>query len=424
MRNFRFLIIVMFSCSFAFAQQDLGIVGPNNWLYGWTSFKPLTNDYPQTTKILPNVISADFKLSAFETYSLIGEVYVTNNATLTIEAGTTIRASADEYSTLIITKGSKLIAEGLPNNPIVFTSSRSAQERKPGDWGGIYILGSAPINIYGGVYKIESSIDPNLIIGGGTNPADNSGSIKNIRVEFAGKGKNRNGIYDALTFIGVGTGTVIEGIQSSFSNGNSFKFVGGNVKGTKLIAYRSKNSDFELTQGVSCDLSNGLIIRYAFFSASTSFRAVTIKQYENKDMTDMTKPPTNVLMTNFSMINESDGEAVTAGLIKEAVLINDGCFFSLNKSIISGFETALLLSSNLELKPENINKIKLKKIFFNNCENNITSELGATESQDLESMYAAAIYGNVYYKAKATDIFNDPNNDRTPDYRIKISGVK
>ena len=321
MRNIRFLLIAIFSCSFAFAQQDLGIVGGSNWLYGWTSFRPLANDYPQTTKILPNVISSDFKLSGFETYSLVGEVSVTNNATLTIEPGTTIRASTDEYSALIITKGAKLIAEGLPNNPIIFTSSKSAQERKPGDWGGIYILGNAPINIYGGVYKIESGIDPALTTAGGSNTADNSGSIKNVRVEFAGKGKNRNAIYDAVSFIGVGTGTIIDGIQSSFSNGNSFKFIGGNVKGTKMIAYRSKNSDFELTQGVNCDLSNGLIIRYAFFSASTSFRAVTIKQFENRDITDFTKPQTNVTMTNFSMINESDGEAVTAGLIKEAVLI-------------------------------------------------------------------------------------------------------
>ena len=424
MRNIRFLLIAIFSCSFAFAQQDLGIVGGSNWLYGWTSFKPLANDYPQTTKILPNVISSDFKLSGYETYSLVGEVYVTNNATLTIEPGTTIRAATDEYSALIITKGSKLVAEGLPNNPIIFTSSKSALERKPGDWGGIYILGNAPINVYGGVYKIESSIDPSLVVAGGTNVADNSGSIKNIRVEFAGKGKNRNGVYDAVSFVGVGTGTVIDGIQSSFSNGNSFKFIGGNVKGTKMIAYRSKNSDFELTQGVQCEITNGLIMRYAFFSASTSFRAVTIKQSENRDITDMTKPQTNVVLTNFTIVNESDGEAVTAGLIKEAIYINDGCLFSLNKTIISGFETALLLSSKIELKPDNINKIKLKKIFFNNCDNNIISELGTTESQDLESMFAAAVYGNVYYKASATDIFNDPNNDRTPDYRIKISGVK
>ena len=424
MRKIRFLITVIFSCSMVWAQQDMGIVGANNWLQGWTSFKPLINDYPQTTKILPNVISADFKLSSYETYALVGEVYVTNNATLTIEPGTIIRASTDEYSALIITRGSKIVADALPNNPIVFTSSRPIKERKPGDWGGIYILGNAPINTYGGVYKIESSIDPSLIVAGGSNPADNSGILKNVRVEFAGKGANRKAVYDAVSFVGVGTGTTIEAVQSSFSNGNSFKFVGGNIKGTKLVAYRSKNSDFELTQGVNCDLNNGLVIRYAFFSANTGFRAIHVKQFENKDLTDFSKPNTNVVLTNFSLVNESDGQTGTNGLIKEAIFINKDCSISLNKSIISGFETALLFSSEIELKPQNLDKVKLKKVFINNCVKNITSELGLTASEDLESNYAATIYGNVYSKVLSADIFNDANNERTPDYRIKIGSIR
>ena len=247
MKKSLFFSLVFSSCSLMFGQQDLGVVGVNNWLQGWTSFKPLSNDYPITTKILPNVISSDFKLSSYETYLLVGEVYVTNNATLSIEAGTVIRASSEEYSTLIITKGSKIVAQGLPNNPIVFTSSKPERERKPGDWGGIQILGNAPISSYGGLYKIESALDPSLVMGGGSNSDDSSGVLKNVRVEFAGKGKTKNLVYDAISFIGVGKGTVVEAVQSSFSNGNAFKFVGGAVKGTKLFALRSKNSDFEFT---------------------------------------------------------------------------------------------------------------------------------------------------------------------------------
>lgn len=424
MKKTRLLFIVLLSCPLLFGQQDLGLVGANNWLQGWTSFKPLTNDYPQTTKILPNVISSDFNLSSYETYMLVGEVYVTNNATLTIEAGTIIRASTEEYSTLIVTKGAKINAQGLPNNPIVFTSSKSERERKPGDWGGIYILGNAPINTYGGIYKIESSLDPSLIVAGGTNLDDNSGVLKNVRIEFAGKGKDRNNIYDAISFIGVGKATVIEAIQSSFSNGNSFKFVGGNVKGTKLFAYRSKNSDFEFTQGTNCELNNGLIIRYAFFSANSGFRGINVKQFENQDLTDFSKPKTNVVINNFSLVNESEGQSGTNGLVREAIFINKGCKFSLNKSIITGFETALLLSSSVDIVEENLNNIKLQNLFINNCAKNITSEQGASASDDLESYYAAKIFGNVYYKALQADIFNDVNNERTPDYRIKIGGIK
>ncbi len=417
-------LYILLSCSIAFGQQDLGVVGANNWLQGWTSFKPLTNDYTQTTKILPNVISSDFTLSSYETYLMEGEVFVTKNATLTIEAGTIIRASTEDYTALIITKGAKIKALGLPNNPIVFTSAKPERERKPGDWGGIYILGNAPINTYGGVYKIESADDSPMVVAGGNNPDDNSGVLKNVRVEFAGGGLNRNATYDAVNFVGVGKGTVIEAVQSSFSNGNSFKFVGGKVKGTKLLAYRSKNSDFEFTQGTNCELDNGLIIRYAFFSANTGFRAINVKQFENKDLTDFSKPNTNVVINNFSIVNESEGQSGTNGLVREAIFINKDCDFSINKTIITGFETALLLNSEIELDDESLSKIKLQKVFINNCTKNITSEQGTSASEDLESYYAATIFGNVYYKAQQADIFNDVNNERTPDYRIKIGGIK
>ena len=359
MKKSLFFSLVFSSCSLMFGQQDLGVVGVNNWLQGWTSFKPLSNDYPITTKILPNVISSDFKLSSYETYLLVGEVYVTNNATLYIEAGTVIRASSEEYSTLIITKGSKIVAQGLPNNPIVFTSSKPERERKPGDWGGIQILGNAPISSYGGLYKIESALDPSLVMGGGSNSDDSSGVLKNVRVEFAGKGKTKNLVYDAISFIGVGKGTVVEAVQSSFSNGNAFKFVGGAVKGTKLFALRSKNSDFEFTQGANCELNNGLIIRDAFFSASSGFRGVNVKQYENQGLTDFSKPTTTVVLNNFSLVNESEGKSGTNGLIREAVFVNKGCLFTMNKCLITGFQTAVLMSSSVELVESNLNKIKL-----------------------------------------------------------------
>jgi hypothetical protein len=424
MKKSVFFSLVFSSCSLMFGQQDLGVVGVNNWLQGWTSFKPLTNDYPLTTRILPSVISSDFKLTSYETYLLVGEVYVTNNSTLFIEAGTVIRASAEEFSTLIITKGSKIVAQGLPNNPVVFTSSKSERERRPGDWGGIQILGNAPINTYGGLYKIESDLDASLVMAGGTNSHDSSGVLKNVRVEFAGKGKTKNLVYDAISLIGVGNATVVEAIQSSFSNGNGFKFVGGTLKGSKLFSFRSKNSDFEFTQGANCELNNGLVIRDAFFSSNSEFRGVNVKQFENQGITDFSKPTTTVVLNNFSLVNESEGKSGTNGLIREAVYVNKGCLFTMNKSLITGFHTAVLMSSSVELVESNLNKIKLLNLFINNCKENISSELGGVTNDDLESYYSAKLYGNVYQNVLQADIFNDVNNERTPDYRIKIGGIK
>ncbi|WP_445721331.1 hypothetical protein [Flavobacterium sp.] len=417
------IVLVLTGLSLQAQQDDWGIVGRSNWLNGWSSFNPVGREYPQTTKILTGNISSDITLTNLETYNLVGEVYVTNNAKLTIEPGTIIRASSSEYSALIITKGSKIIADGEVVNPIVFTSDKAVNERKAGDWGGIIILGNAPINTYGNIARIESEIPSNFRVGGGEIAADNSGSIKNVRIEFAGKGKDRYSVYDAVSLIGVGSGTIIESVQVSMSSGNSFKFVGGNPKAKKLVSFRSSSSDFYFTQGAVANLENGLVLRNPFFSGSTNFRAVTVTSFDNKDMTDLTKATTNVSMSNFTIVNEIDGKSTTDGLIKEAIYINKDCLFSFKNSIVSGFDSALLLNSNIEISDPNLSKIKLQRIFINNCKKNIVSEVGGVSNDDLEFYYAQPSFANRYEKAKSEDLFVDANNQRTPDFRLKIGSI-
>ena len=404
------------------AQDNWGIVGGNNWLNGWSSFNPVGKEYPQTTKILTGNISSDLTLTNLETYSLVGEVYVTNNATLKIEPGTIIRASSNEYSALIITKGSKIVAEGQVINPIVFTSDKAVNGRKAGDWGGIFILGNAPINTFGNMARIESGIPSNFVVGGGENPADNSGILKNVRIEFAGKGKDRYSVYDALTLVGVGSGTVLESVQVSMSNGNAFKFIGGQPKASKLVSYRSKSSDYDFTQGTIANITNGLAIRNPYYSASSNYRGVTINAFINKDLTDFSKPVTNVTLDNFVIVNESDGK-VADGLVKEAIFINKDCLFDFRNSIVTGFSSALFLDGKIPIEDEGLSKIKLKRIFMNNCKKNIVSENGGVTNDDLESYYGQKAFGNRYSTTKSEDLFVDANNPKTPDFRIKIGSI-
>jgi hypothetical protein len=101
---------------------------------------------------LASVISVNTTLTANNTYLLIGKVVVKNNAVLTIEAGTRIlgifKANATESSALIITRGSKIVANGTAARPIIFTGrvDGTNPSLSPGDWGGIVILGNAPTN--------------------------------------------------------------------------------------------------------------------------------------------------------------------------------------------------------------------------------------------------------------------------------------
>lgn len=423
MKKIIVLIASVFIGFTAQAQEDLGIVGSRNWLNGWSSFSPTDKEYPYTTKILTGNISTNLTLTNFEIYNLVGEVYVTNNAVLTIEPGTIIRASASEYSSLIITKGSKLIAEGQVSSPIVFTSDKPVNERKSGDWGGIYILGNAPINTYGSFAKINCDIPPNFRVGGGADANDNSGVLKNIRIEFAGKSKTRGETNSGITFVGIGSATVIESMQVSLSEGTSYKFIGGTPKASKLVSYRSKSSDFAFTQGTNANVNNGLALRNPFFSSSSGYRGVTVENFENQALTDFSKPSTIVNLNNFTILNEKDNGKGTNGLIKEAIYVLDGSSFSIKNSVVSGFESALLLDSKITVNDTNLNKIKLQRVFINNCSKNIVSEQGGVANDDLEFYYAAKVFANIYSNASSEELFVDASNLRTPDFRIKIDGV-
>jgi hypothetical protein len=58
-----------------------------------------------------------------------------------------------------------------------------------GDWGGLVICGKAPINrITGGTGTAQSEVAD--LSYGGTVSADNSGSIKYLRIEYAGAAFN------------------------------------------------------------------------------------------------------------------------------------------------------------------------------------------------------------------------------------------
>src|SRR6187402_1844237 len=140
------------------AQQEKGIFGSSNWLNNWTEFKPAKVDYGEATQILAGDITENTTLSKKDVYILQGNVYVTNNAVLTIEPGTVIIGDSESKGSLVITKGAQIIAEGSETDPIVFTSNKSI--KKAGDWGGIIVLGDAPINKFGNYSSVNFDLDP------------------------------------------------------------------------------------------------------------------------------------------------------------------------------------------------------------------------------------------------------------------------
>jgi hypothetical protein len=207
-------------------------------------------------KTITGKITTNTTWSATNQYLLSGFVYVEAGATLTIEPGTIIKGDKTTKGSLIVQPGAKIIAVGTADKPIIFTSNQATGARKAGDWGGLVLLGKAPVNKPNAVIEGE-----NVSTFGGTDAADNSGQLKYVRIEFAGIAFETDKEINGLTFGGVGSGTEIDYVQVSYSGDDSFEWFGGTVNAKHLIAYRGLDDDFDTDNGFSGNVQYGLILR-------------------------------------------------------------------------------------------------------------------------------------------------------------------
>lgn len=424
MKKITLMICLLLTAAGASAQQEKGIIGYSNWLDNWTEFKPQKSETRDANQILAGNITENTKLLKRNVYILQGNVYVTNNAVLTIEAGTVIIGDGASKGTLVITKGAQIMAVGQETDPIVFTSNQSM--KKAGDWGGLVILGDAPINKFGNVGSYNMDLDPALTVYGGNNQASNSGVLKFVRIEFAGKKVKGMDAFNGLTIAGVGNKTILENIMVSYSGGDSFAFYGGDVNTAQLVSYKSINDDFKFTQGIQCKLFNSLAVRSSYLSSNKDgSRCLEVKSYEKKNETDFTKKATFVSASNMTLLNDSENikADIQAGLIKEAVYVAENASLELKRSVVSGFNPAVLLDSKTEINDANLKKIKFEEMFFNQCSGNIFTE-NRTDNTDLENWYGNSIFFNVYSPhTDNKETFVDVYNAKRPDYRLQLGKI-
>lgn len=184
-------------------------------------------------------------------YTLTSFVHVTGNGTvLTIEPGTVIKGALN--SALFILQGAQINAAGTAAEPIVFTSDQPVGQRKPGDWGGLILVGRGIINRSGTVdLEGTGSSTANYVVSynGGTNNADNSGTLRYVRVEFAGFGVAANQELNSFTFAAVGSGTTLEYLESLAGLDDSFEWFGGAVDTRYLVSYEAGDDHFDSSEG-------------------------------------------------------------------------------------------------------------------------------------------------------------------------------
>jgi len=177
-------------------------------------------------------LSQKLTLTSGQDYVLEGGVYVggdnASNSELFIEPGVKVfgQSGADF---LVVTRGSKIYAQGTAQAPIVFTAAK-ASARKRGEWGGLVLNGNATINACkAGATVCEGEGEGGTGKYGGTNDDDSSGILKYVRVEFAGFPVSPDNELNGITFNAVGRNTIVDYIQVHMNADDGIEFFGGTV---------------------------------------------------------------------------------------------------------------------------------------------------------------------------------------------------
>ncbi|MCW3113174.1 MAG: hypothetical protein JWR18_1570 [Segetibacter sp.] len=303
--------------------------------------------------ILEGRITANRTLKAQYTYKLRGLVYVTGGAILTIEPGTKIVGETGKNGGLIITRSSKIIADGTADKPIVFTSESSSPQR--GDWAGLVILGNAPTNAsfngVQGVGEIEGGINNSDGLGlYGTpssqaqNPADNSGILRYVRIEYAGYAFLPDKEINGLTLGGVGNQTVIDYVQVAYANDDSFEWFGGTVNCRHLISFRTLDDDFDTDNGYSGKVQFGIALRdsaIADISKSEAFES------DNDANGSALAPQTSPVFSNMTIVGpRATSASVGNSLYLGAAQIRRNSSLSIFNSIITGWPQGLIIDAS------------------------------------------------------------------------------
>ncbi|MGB0806668.1 MAG: hypothetical protein ACPGRC_08255 [Salibacteraceae bacterium] len=254
-----------------------------------------------TYKQVQGTINENITFTANENWLLSGGVFVKEGSTLTIDAGTTIKAADDGATAFLsVLQGGKIMAHGTATEPIVFTTVKSTPA--PGDWGGVILNGYAKINVTGGTAEGEGGTGTY----GGNDDADNSGMMHYVRVEYAGRILGTDNELNGFAFQGVGSGTDLSYLQAYRGADDGFEFFGGTVNIRYAISTGNHDDSFDWTQGWS---GNGqfLVVNQNSDKGDRGFEC------DNNGDDNAASPFSNPTLSNITVVLVDDGDASNTG---------------------------------------------------------------------------------------------------------------
>lgn len=285
-----------------------------------------------TTNVIGGTQTADLTLELGEEYILTEALIMSAGTTLTIPAGVVIKANPGAGVYIAIAQDATIIAEGTATSPIVLTSN--VPTPSAGDWGGLIILGKAPINSVAGGNATSTSEIGGLPYGG-SNAGDNSGILRYVRVEYSGGAADASSENNGFSFYGVGNGTVVEFIQAFEGKDDGIEFFGGTVNASNISVIGAQDDSVDWTEGFSGILTDVYIEHRVEHDKGIEADGFNTDIGNNSNPIFWSKPTLN----NLTII----GRGSATG--NEAVRLRAGTQGIFNNVVIAGFEEAFDLDA-------------------------------------------------------------------------------
>lgn len=271
-------------------------------------------------------------------YLIEGQTFVRSGKVLTIQPGTIIKGDKATKGTLVIDKGGRIEANGTASQPIVMTSNLPAGSRDRGDWGGLVILGNAPVN------QTDPSIEgiTPAVVFGGTVSNDNSGTLRYVRVEYAGIELTPNNETNSITLGAVGSGTTMENVQVTYGGDDGFEWFGGTVNGKYLISFACWDDSFDVDFGYTGKNQFGLEVRYPSFADQSGSNSFECDNGPNDNVTTLL---TEGVFSNFTCIGPkaTDAQSINANY-QHSIDLRRRTAVTIANSIFIGYNNGLRMN--------------------------------------------------------------------------------
>ena len=323
---------------------------------------PINNpgDGGEDTYVLDSDITENVTLETGKTYTLNGGVHVKSGATLTIQPGVTIVAQHDEtVDYILIEQGAKIDAQGTAAQPIVMTS----EKKEAGAWGGLHICGYAHTN--NGSGKSEIGNAPY----GGNNDADNSGTLKYIRLEYTGYAFDEEHEANGVSFYGVGNGTTVEHLQAYQGSDDGFEFFGGSVNVKYMVVTSCSDDSFDWTEGWNGKAQ--FLVAYQEGESSLGYACDCLMECDNNGTNNAATPVAHPTIANATLIGNG-GDA-------QGVRLRAGTQVELYNTIITGKGKPLTVETN---ETENALKDGTSKLEYVAISGELSSKQGIYTNAD------------------------------------------